>query len=39
MGLGAGFNSVRLNYDSAKKGELKGDYDYNGILVYGTHVY
>ncbi len=39
VGLGAGFNSVRLNYDSDKKGELEVDYDYNGVLVYVTLVY
>ena len=39
VGLGAGFNLVRLNYDSDKKGELKVDYDYNGVLVYVTLVY
>ncbi len=39
VGLGAGFNSVRLNYDSDKKGALTVDYDYQGILVYVTLVY
>jgi len=39
VGLGAGFNLVRLNYDSDKKGELKVDYDYNGVIVYVTLIY
>lgn len=39
VGLGAGLNLVRLNYDSDKRGELKVDYDYNGVLVYVTLVY
>jgi len=39
VGFGAGFNSVRLDYDSNKKGRLKVDYDYKGVLVYVTLVY
>ena len=39
VGLGAGLNSVRLNYDSDRKGELKVDYDYVGVLVYVTLTY
>lgn len=39
VGLGAGFNSVRLNYDKDRRGELKVDYDYNGVLVYVTLTY
>jgi len=39
VGLGAGLNSVRLNYDSDKKGELRVDYDYKGVLFFVTLVY
>lgn len=39
VGLGAGINSVRLNYDRDRKGELKVDYDYNGVIVYVTLTY
>lgn len=39
VGLGAGLNAVRLNYGSDKRGELKVDYDYNGVLFFVTLVY
>jgi hypothetical protein len=39
VGLGAGLNAVRLDYDSDKRGELKVDYDYNGVLFFVTLVY
>ena len=39
VGFGAGYNSVRLNYDRDKRGQLKVDLDYKGVLVYATLVF
>jgi len=39
VGLGAGLTAVRLDYDSNKRGELKVDYDYKGVLFFVTLVY